>query len=130
MPPEVRQAYERLLGELGDKDKDGIPDIVQHAGKTNVLGITKTSFTINGKTYDSVDQMPAEVKALYDKAMAQAGAAGSGISASLSPGGKRDQVRLAYTIKGGEISSGRSRTILLLVVGAVLGGVLMWFLLK
>jgi hypothetical protein len=130
MPPEVRRAYERLLGELGDKDKDGIPDIVQHAGKTSVLGITKTVITINGKTYDSVDQMPAEVKALYDKAMAQAGASGSGISASLSPGGKRDQVRLAYTVKGGESSTGGSRTVLLLAVGVLVGAVLMWWLLK
>lgn len=40
MPPDVRRAYERLLGEQGDKDKDGIPDIVQHSGRTNVLGVT------------------------------------------------------------------------------------------
>jgi hypothetical protein len=130
MPPEVRQAYQRLLAELGDKDKDGIPDIVQHGGKTNVLGVTKTNITINGKSYGSPAEMPPEVRTLYDTAMAQAGAPGGGISASLGPGGKSNQVRLAYTLKGGsgEGSSGGSRTILLLVIGAVVGGVVMWWL--
>jgi hypothetical protein len=142
MPPEVRQAYLRLLAQVGDKDKDGIPDVLQHElddlGRHgvhgNVLGVTKTTITVNGKTYGSVADMPEDVRALYEKAMAQAGAAPSGVSASLGPD-KSPGVHVSYsygTTRGGrdQDSSSGSRTVFLILLGAMLGGVMVWMLLK
>ena len=82
MPPEVRQAYDQLIKQLADADHDGIPDILQHGADAKLLGniqLSHTRITVNGKTYETPDEMPPAVRALYDKAMAQAGA-GSGNS--------------------------------------------------
>src|SRR5262249_15916472 len=76
MPTDVRQAYDQLVKQLGDADHDGIPDILQHDAAARILGsvkLTQMRITINGKTYESASEMPAEVRQLYDKAMAQAG---------------------------------------------------------
>jgi hypothetical protein len=142
MPPEVRQAYQRLLDQVGDKNKDGIPDVLQqelnnlgrHGVSGNVLGVTKTTITVNGKTYGSVAEMPAEVRSVYEKAMAQAGSARSGVSASLGPA-KSPGVHVSYsygTTRGGrdQDSSSGSRTVFLILLGAMLGGVVVWMLLK
>ena len=68
MPPDVRQAYDQIVKQLGDADHDGVPDIIQHGIRSNFLDITRSVITINGKTYDSRDQMPASARKLYDDA--------------------------------------------------------------
>jgi hypothetical protein len=71
MPEEVRKAYQEVLGQLADADRNGIPDVLEQRGAGNVMGIQQSSITLNGKTYGSVAEMPAFVRFLYEQAMGQ-----------------------------------------------------------
>jgi hypothetical protein len=86
MPPEVRQVCDQALKQLADTDHDGIPDIVQHGGARNVIGIKHTSITINGKTYDGPDQIPPALRQIYEQAMAKVDANRNGIPDLLEGG--------------------------------------------
>ena len=82
MPPEARQAYERALGLLADKNQDGTPDVLQAgqpgvpgapAGKikltTKVRVTTTQKIVFNGQVYHSADEMPAEARQAYQRAI-------------------------------------------------------------
>jgi hypothetical protein len=76
MPADVRNAYQELLDQLQDKNKDGIPDVLQGGGEgrggaENVLGILQTSVTYNGRTLNDVAGLPASVRRLIENAMGQ-----------------------------------------------------------
>src|SRR5512140_2485160 len=66
MPPAVRAAYDRALELAAQRKAGGEP-----GGRVNVKFSTKVRFAYNGKTYDSPDQMPRDVREKYDKAMEQ-----------------------------------------------------------
>ncbi|MBL7161375.1 MAG: hypothetical protein ISS57_02130 [Anaerolineales bacterium] len=99
MPPDERQLYERLEKLVTDADRDGVPDILQEgsiagvkqvfgfmkdisqmskSGKTlhqhqlAIIKVTDTSITVNGKTFRSVGEMPAEVRRVYQSAVNEA----------------------------------------------------------
>jgi hypothetical protein len=75
MPPDVRRAYEEILRlagpALGDRDGDGVPDIVEGAvgadGTTRV--VVDDRIIVNGQSYRGAGEMPADVRRLYEKAM-------------------------------------------------------------
>ncbi len=79
MPPDVRNAYQVMLDQLQDKDKDGIPDVLQggSAGK-NVLGMLQTSVTLNGRPLEGMG-LPAPVRHLIGNVIAH------GISKATAP---------------------------------------------
>jgi hypothetical protein len=79
MAPDVRKAYQVMLDHLQDKDKDGIPDVLQggSAGK-NVLGMLQTSVTFNGRTLEDM-RLPAPVRGLIANLIAH------GISRGTAP---------------------------------------------
>ena len=82
MPPEARRAYEQALGMLADKNQNGTPDVLE-AGPPAVPGApagkikltTKVRFTttqkiiFDGQVYHSVDEMPAEARQAYQRAL-------------------------------------------------------------
>lgn len=70
MAPDVRKAYQVMLDQLQDKDKDGIPDVLQggSAGK-NVLGMLQTSVSVNGRTVEGLG-LPAPVRGLIENVIA------------------------------------------------------------
>jgi hypothetical protein len=68
MPEAVRREYEQALAQFEDANKNGIPDVLENAGK-NVVAIQQSSFTINGKTFDNPTDLPPWAKALYEQAM-------------------------------------------------------------
>lgn len=70
MAPDVRKAYQVMLDQLQDKDKDGIPDVLQggSAGK-NVLGMLQTSVSFNGRTVEGIG-LPAPVRGLVENVIA------------------------------------------------------------
>jgi len=99
MPPDERQFYERLEKLVTDADRDGVPDILQQgsiagvkqvfgfmkdisqmskSGKTldqhqlAIIKVTDTSITVNGKTFRNADEMPAEVRRMYQQAVSEA----------------------------------------------------------
>jgi hypothetical protein len=71
MPPDVRATYEAVQA-FADKNQDGVPDIFQGAGSVPQM-MGSTSYVVNGQSYTGLDQMPPDVRAAYEQAMATAG---------------------------------------------------------
>lgn len=84
MPADVRTAFEGALATLADKNGNGVPDILElHLGtltrsvSEGVAGgssalpattvVTTQKFVINGREYDSIDQMPPELRRQFEQ---------------------------------------------------------------
>ena len=84
MPEDVRRNYESAMGQLADNDKNGIPDafqnLVNHTDQdkdglpdglkglaSNIISSTK--IIANGNEYNSLDELPPDVRAKYEQAM-------------------------------------------------------------
>lgn len=86
MPEDVRRNYEEAMrgfkefnaenlsgamGDLGnifaDRNNNGTPDIFEGNQVTNLAG--GTHFIVDGKSYNSLDALPPEARAKYEKAM-------------------------------------------------------------
>ena len=77
MPEDVRRAYQEMLDQLRDTDKDGIPDVLQGGGSAgNVLGIRQTSVIYNGRTWD-LRGLPAPVRRLIGNAIGHGNSGGT-----------------------------------------------------
>lgn len=99
MPSDVRQLYDRLETLLQDQDRDGVPNVFQQGGFKGIkdaFGLIKdvskmsqsgekwssqqmvliketdTSISVNGKTFRSVNEMPSEIRRVYQKAVREA----------------------------------------------------------
>ena len=75
MPPDVRAKYQTVLDALGAADR-GKLEAALGAGSLAGPGIrinttVRTRIRVNGKDYDSVDAMPADVRAVYERALGQ-----------------------------------------------------------
>lgn len=68
MPPEIREAYQRVLAHLTAAEHH---DLLGNATSRNTIAVEHTSITINGKTYPSPDEMPPDVRQAYDDAIRQ-----------------------------------------------------------
>jgi hypothetical protein len=77
MPEDVRRAYQETLDQLQDKDKDGIPDILQGGSARNTLGILHTSVTYNGRTLEDLGGLPAPVRRLLENMIGHAKSGGT-----------------------------------------------------
>jgi hypothetical protein len=69
MPEDVRTTYQAMLDQLQDKDKDGIPDLLQGRSSGNVLGVMQTSVTYNGRTWEGLESLPAPMRRLLENVM-------------------------------------------------------------
>lgn len=89
MPAEIRKRYEEIMRRVdkdqdgmpdrpinqdmfADNNKNGVPDVFEDMNSlqgviSNVMSSTK--FVANGQTYDSLDQLPPEIRAKYEKVM-------------------------------------------------------------
>jgi hypothetical protein len=72
MPEDVRRAYQEMLNHLQDKDKDGIPDVLQGGSAGNALGILQTSVTYNGRTVEGLRGLPGPVRRLLQNVIGDA----------------------------------------------------------
>jgi hypothetical protein len=52
MPPEVRRAYDRVMAQLPDADRNGVPDILEAPIDTSYAAFT--SIVVNGRRYETV----------------------------------------------------------------------------
>jgi len=71
MPEDVRRQYENAMRSL-DQNQNGVPDIFENLPSIQASGInvtTATKIIVNGQTYDSLDQLPQEVRAKYEQAL-------------------------------------------------------------
>jgi hypothetical protein len=92
MPSSVRQKYESFNRLFADANRDGIPDFVQPSGisglkesfnllkeigqmgtegidpnEVMIVRESDTNIFVNGKNYKSVDEMPSDVRQVYEK---------------------------------------------------------------
>src|SRR5258706_2974113 len=89
MPEDVRRKYESAMQAL-DENQNGIPDILENTnlfadknqeGMANLFEnltsfqgsnshvISTTKITVNGQVYESLDQLPPEIRAKYEQAL-------------------------------------------------------------
>jgi hypothetical protein len=85
MPEDVRRTYEEAMRGVGefspagmpgtgndlknifaDKNNNGIPDVFEGSQSINIGGM---KFVVDGRTYNSLDQLPPEARAKYEQAM-------------------------------------------------------------
>jgi len=94
MPPAEREMYEKFNRFFADVDQDGVPDVLQgrglsglketfgmikeiaQMGSTNqgltqgqltLVRETDTGIFVNGKSFNSVDEMPADIRRMYEQ---------------------------------------------------------------
>lgn len=76
MPPDVRAKYEQAMQKLqsqnvmnilGDKNQNGIPDILENAA-TNIAS-ANMKFIVDGKELDNLQDLPPEKRQKYEQAM-------------------------------------------------------------
>ncbi|MDQ3209445.1 MAG: hypothetical protein M3Q37_12685 [Gemmatimonadota bacterium] len=115
MPPDVRKAYQVMLDQFQDRDKDGIPDVLQggSAGK-NVLGMLQTSVTFNGRTLEGMG-LPAPVRRLIGNVIAHGISKGT---APAEPHGNEPLVRALDTAS--RATGGPFGMLLAFVAGCIL----------
>jgi len=77
MPAAQRQLYEKAMASATGDGASG--------GDRHVTVRTKTKLTVNGKEYASLDELPADVRRLYDLAT-KTGSNRLALTASLGPG--------------------------------------------
>ena len=68
MPPDVRQMYQMMINMLADNNQDGLPDIFA-GGTSNVKStlFQTTQFIVDGRAYNSLDELPAEARRKYEQ---------------------------------------------------------------
>jgi len=98
MPSSVREAYNRVNKFFIDDNQDGIPDFIQQGGLSGLKGVftfvkdlsksvqdgqsinpdqytiirkTGTTININGRKYNSIDEMPSEIRQAYNRIVSQ-----------------------------------------------------------
>jgi hypothetical protein len=84
MPEDVRRTYQSAMSQLGDNDGNGLPDVLENL--TNLTDqnnngipdafegmasnmISSTKIIADGNEYNSLNELPPEIRAKYDQAM-------------------------------------------------------------
>ena len=86
MPEDVRKQYELTISSLkdedrnhipdafenmnilADQDRDGIPDVFENISSNNVFS-SSMKIIVNGKEFNSLEDLPPDVRARYEEAM-------------------------------------------------------------
>ncbi len=102
MEPDTRQLFEKLESFLRDQNRDGVPDVMQEGGlgaikeaikfmreissmsqggksltqeQMAIIRETDTTISVNGRTFRGVEEMPLEVRRIYQRVVGKASAA-------------------------------------------------------
>ncbi len=62
MPAAERMMYDQIMSVFADSDKNGIPDIFEGDIVKNVLKFASTSYVVDGRSMQSLDSLPPEVR--------------------------------------------------------------------
>lgn len=77
MPPEVRKAYEEAMRHLAEAREKGLTALTkatqEESGLHRKVEIHTTKIVVNGQEYASMEEMPPEVRKIYEQAMKLAG---------------------------------------------------------
>jgi hypothetical protein len=120
MPPDVRKDYEAVLESLKTTGGEEVLSLLQRGDRTSI----KTTFreiVVNGKTYGSVDEMPVEVRRMYEQAVARMGsAAAAGSAAPRPPRPSRPALRPPPTAEDRGARGGGLRILFWMALGALI----------
>lgn len=79
MPPEVRKDYEAVLESLQATGGDEVLSLLRSGEHTNIKASLR-EIVVNGKSYGSVEEMPADVRRTYEEAVARMGGGEGGVA--------------------------------------------------
>jgi hypothetical protein len=70
MPADQRAAYEQVMAFMKDENHNGIPDMFEGDAIQKMIKIaTNTRVVVNGQEVQSIESLPPEARAKFDKAM-------------------------------------------------------------
>lgn len=72
MPPDVRRDYEAVLESLKNTGGEEVLSLLERGDRTSIKA-TFREIVVNGKRYGGVEEMPADVRRVYEQAVARAG---------------------------------------------------------
>src|SRR5260370_36690889 len=75
MPPEVRRQYEALLSVVRERSGSKLDALLLSGLVRKIFNVTTTvqaRIVVNGKEFHRADDMPAEVRAAYERSLAEA----------------------------------------------------------
>jgi hypothetical protein len=87
MPADVRQTYERALASM-HANHGGLTSMLSKAGAGSSQAKVSSQIVFNGQTYASADDMPADVRKLYEDILATVEANRNGIPDASAAGGQ------------------------------------------
>ena len=95
MPEDVRRNYESAMSQLVDKDRNGIPDVFENLtnfadqnkngmpdsieGMISDVVSSTTKIIADGKEYNSLDELPPDIRAKYEQALGSMDANRNGV---------------------------------------------------
>jgi hypothetical protein len=121
MPPEVREQYQAVLNALSGEDHAEVASLLEGGAGIRIKTTVRRKIRVGGKDYDSVDQLPPELRAAYERATGQAAGglpASAPVITSSIP---------APTDREGSAVGTIFRIVLFVAMGAI---VLVWLLLR
>ena len=69
MPADQRAAYEQVMAFMKDENNNGIPDMFEGDVIQKIIGMASARVIVNGQEMQSMESMPPEARAKFDKAM-------------------------------------------------------------
>ncbi len=69
MPADQRAAYEQVMAFMKDENNNGIPDLFEGDVIQKMLGLANTRVVVNGQEVQTLDSLPPEARAKFEKAM-------------------------------------------------------------
>ena len=102
MPPEVKKIYDESMAATEENRPGlaGLEAVLAEHHTTHRGGAVKQSFFVNGKTYASEQDMPADVRDQYEKAMAMLKSGEAKVT--------RNDVKLTFVVQGPHFRFGKS----------------------
>ena len=69
MPADQRAAYEQVMAFMKDENNNGIPDMFEGDVIQKMIGMASTRVIVNGQEMQSMESLPPEARAKFEKAM-------------------------------------------------------------
>jgi hypothetical protein len=69
MPADQRAAYEQVMAFMKDENHNGIPDMFEGDVVQKMMKMASTRIIVNGQEAQSIESLPPEARAKFDKAM-------------------------------------------------------------
>ena len=63
LPPAEKEDYDKKMGLAGDRNGNNLPDFMDGEFAQSIWNATRAGFVLRGKTYASLDEMPADMRA-------------------------------------------------------------------